>query len=399
MILTQENRFKEILGSGRFDKIFVLTDFGVDGTALPYVFKKLPDLCDSPVITIEAGDVNKNLDSLAEVWARLVEKGATRRSLLVNVGGGMVTDLGGFAAATFKRGIPCVNVPTTLLAMVDASTGGKTGINFKGLKNEIGLFSEPEGVIIFPGVLRSLPHAEFLSGFAEMLKTGLIADSALYTYLICFDLNEGYMPVIDKLIYRCIEIKKIVTEIDPEERGLRKILNYGHTAGHAFESLAMKRGAGVPHGIVIAWGLVTETVLSHLKLGYPSETLYNLAKFVKRYYPLFPYGCDDYDDLIELMRHDKKNRTSSEINFTLLSPLPVRYDSTGSMVDDKSSTGSSDKLDYSHVPADSHHPSFEANKRADVSGCLGLRIAARIDMPLPDSEIRTALDITRDLLQ
>lgn len=365
---------ERLLISGRFDKAFILTDSIVAEKVLPAILSANPVLRNCPVIRIPAGDSNKSLESVTIVWKALIEGGATRRSILINIGGGMVTDLGGFAAATFKRGIRCINVPTTLLAMVDASSGGKTGINFCGFKNEIGVFATPEEVVFFPEVLRSLSSLEFLSGYAEMLKTGIIADRKLYTSLLTMNPLDGYTPALDALILRCVEIKRSVTEIDPLEHGLRKILNFGHTSGHAFESLALKRGLAVPHGIAVAWGLVTATVLSHLILGYPSQELYQLASFVKNQFPLFPYQCDDYDELIELMHHDKKNRDSDEINFTLLSSTPVFYDSTG------------------HLQTDS--------ATVETPGFAGLmNIRAKIDCAVAETEIRTALDITRDLLQ
>lgn len=313
--LKELNRFIAERGD---NDVFILSDSGAAPCVLPVLFESAPGLSGVRQIIVAPGDDYKSLETASEIWKQLIDGGATRKSLLINIGGGMITDLGGFAAALFKRGMRCVNIPTTLLAMADASTGGKTGVNFVGLKNEIGVFSEPECVVIEPRFLKTLPYSEYLSGYAEMIKTGLIGDKTLYTALLDADNVTGYRGELDSLIMRCIAFKEEVTSLDPHEKGLRKILNYGHTAGHAFESLQMKRNSPVAHGIAVAWGLVTETILSHLLSGFDSMNLYPLASFIKEHYPAFPFRCKDYEELIALMQHDKKNHHTSEINFTLL---------------------------------------------------------------------------------
>lgn len=279
---------------------------------------------------VPAGDDNKDIDSLMKVWRALSEGGAGRGSTLFCIGGGMVTDLGGFAAATFKRGIACVNVPTTLLGMVDAATGGKTGINLDSLKNEVGAFSMPADVAVIAETLDSLPDSEFLSGYAEMLKTALIADPEMYRALLDVEKYLADRRLIMPWVRRCIEVKTAVTSRDPKEMGERKILNFGHTAGHAFESKALLEGRPVPHGVAVAHGMLWELILSASSCGpqractLPTAELHTYAAMLKDFYPRLATGCPDIDALIALMRHDKKN-CGGRINFTLLNEVGTRY--------------------------------------------------------------------------
>lgn len=271
------------------------------------------------IITIAAGDENKTLDSLAKVWRELSTTGATRRSLLINVGGGMVTDLGGFAASCFKRGIRFINVPTTLLGAVDAAVGGKTGVNFLTFKNEIGAFNPADAVVVSTHCFATLPAAELRSGFAEMLKHGLISSEADYRQLLDFDITAADLDALLPLLERNVKVKRDIVEQDPHEHGIRRALNLGHTAGHAFESLAMQRGCPIAHGYAVAHGLLVEMILSHLLMQFPSVELHQFAALLKEAYsPLPAITCNDYDKLLELMAHDKKNSSPDAINFTLL---------------------------------------------------------------------------------
>lgn len=281
----------------------------------------------APVIEVPAGDRNKSLDSLASVWRTLSDAGATRHSLLVNVGGGMITDLGGFAAATFKRGIPFVNIPTSLLGAVDAALGGKTAINFNGLKNEIGVFAPARAVIVDTQLFASLPQSQLVSGYAELLKHALLDGAEHLSEALAYDLAGPDLIRLQELLRQSVGVKQRIVAADPFESGLRKSLNLGHTPAHAYESLAMSRGEAVDHGVAVAWGLVTDLVLSHLRLGFPSETLQQVAAFVREYYPRPGFSCADCETLIAYMRHDKKNLSSHRINFTLLeAPGRVKID-------------------------------------------------------------------------
>lgn len=273
------------------------------------------------LITIPDGDENKTLATVTRVWDEMERMGATRHSLVINLGGGMVTDLGGFAAATFKRGVRFINVPTTLLSTVDAAVGGKTGINYHELKNEIGAFAPASDVIISTRFFDTLPIEEMKSGFAEVIKHAMLSDRDEFLRLLDHDFNApiDHDDLLERL-RRSVQVKVDIVARDPNEQGERKALNLGHTIGHAFESLAIKRGKPVPHGYAVAWGLVTEAVLSHIKLKFPSEDVHLLGDFVRDNYREFPFTCDDYDELLELMRHDKKSR-DGKITCTLLAAI------------------------------------------------------------------------------
>ena len=301
------------------DKIFILTDQTTHDMCLPKLQNFLC-LKGAQSIVIKAGDTNKTLDSLAEVWTALSQGGATRHSLMINLGGGMVTDLGGFAASTFKRGIDFINIPTTLLAMVDASVGGKTGINFGGLKNEIGVFSDSKFVIINTQFLDTLDHDNICSGYAEMLKHGLISDNKHWAELVGFNLAQPDLAQLQRMVAESIKVKERIVTEDPHEHGIRKALNLGHTVGHALESFAMKHGRPVLHGYAVAYGMVCELYLSARKTDFPTDKMHQTVRFILDHYDRLPYTCDDYPELLELMRHDKKN-TSGIINFTLLGDI------------------------------------------------------------------------------
>ena len=315
-----ESDLMQAVSKHSYDKLFVLTDEHTHCFCLPLI-ENLPCIKETVKLCIGVEDVHKNIETLAEVWKQLSEQGATRHSLLINLGGGMVTDLGGFAAATFKRGIAYINIPTTLLSMVDAAVGGKTGINFNGLKNEIGAFAPAASVLIDCNFLKSLDRSNILSGYAEMLKHGLISTEEHWSELLSFDLDHIDYARLQQLVGKSVSVKEEVVAQDPFEKGLRKALNLGHTVGHAFESLALKKEHPVLHGYAVAWGLVCELYFSHLKTGFPSGKMRQTIQFIKDYYGRLPFTCKDYDCLYEFMKHDKKNAAAGVINFTLLSEV------------------------------------------------------------------------------
>ena len=298
------------------DRLFVLVDTTTRELCWPVV-SDFACLEGAKLITIGATDEHKTLDTLASVWTALQQGGATRHSLMVNLGGGMVTDLGGFAASTFKRGFQYINIPTTLLSMVDASVGGKTGINFGGLKNEIGVFNCASSVLLDTQFLRTLDHNNICSGYAEMLKHGIISNEANWAELLRFDLDNPDFAILQQLVAKSVAIKENIVEQDPTEKGIRKALNLGHTAGHAIESLALEQERTVLHGYAVAWGLVCELFLSAMRTGFPQDKLRQTLHFVKDNYGTFPITCDDYDRLFAFMTHDKKNEAGI-INFTLM---------------------------------------------------------------------------------
>lgn len=310
------------------DKLFLLFDVTTKQLCLPGLASFLQRYEESHsgqsalIISIEATDTAKNIESLTHVWEELSSHGATRHSLLINVGGGMITDLGGFAASTFKRGIKFINVTTSLLGAVDAAVGGKTGINLGNLKNEIGAFAPADAVLISTKFFETLDHDNLLSGYAEMLKHGLLSEKEHLTELLNYDIQNWKNDTLLPLLEYSVNVKRNVVRQDPYEKGLRKALNLGHTFGHAFETWCMQNNKPVLHGYAVAWGLVCELVMSQQQVGFPSAVLYDIANFVKENYgPLF-FTCDDYDALIELMKHDKKNEGNT-INFTLMSAIGV----------------------------------------------------------------------------
>lgn len=307
------------LGQLDYNNVILLTDVNVKQFVLPRI-SGIPAIAESHCIAIKSGDMNKNLETATSVWKQLELCGATRRSLMINLGGGVVTDLGGFAASTFKRGLRFINMPTTLLGAVDAAIGGKTGVNFNGLKNEIGVFNEADAVIISTLFFDTLPESELKSGYAEMLKHGLLSDRKYFADLLNYDMLSGDTALLLELLKKSVTIKRDIVAADPHEQGLRRALNLGHTAGHAFESLAMQRTDPVPHGYAVAWGLVVELILSHITHKFPSDILHAVVQFVKDNYGTFHITCNDYDTLLALMRHDKKSR-NGEINCSLLADI------------------------------------------------------------------------------
>ena len=308
-------------GRLRYDRVFLFADEATAQYCLPRL-QPFDTWCHGKpeVLTMPCGDVAKNLDTLARVWESLGQKEASRHSVLINVGGGVVTDLGGFAAASFKRGIDFINIPTTLLAMVDAAVGGKTGINFGGLKNEIGAFRPAREVLVDTRFLSTLDEANLRSGYAEMLKHALLSDVDMWAEHLQFDLLQPDLSRLAGLVRRSIETKECIVAQDPTEKGLRKALNLGHTFGHAFESFALRENHPVLHGYAVAWGLVCELYLSAVKLHFPTDRLHQTVRFIREIYGRPAIDCKNYEALLELLRHDKKN-AGGVINFTLLADV------------------------------------------------------------------------------
>jgi 3-dehydroquinate synthase len=307
------------IGSQSEKDIFILFDENTKKYCSPLIFQQ-DILAKAKIHTIPAGDENKTVETIVSVWQFLSENGATRKSLLINIGGGMLTDLGGFAASTFKRGMRYINIPTTLLGAVDAAVGGKTGINFNGLKNEIGVINPAETVLIETAFFASLDHKNLLSGMAEMIKHALISSTENWKEIIRFDMDKFDLEELKPILAKSISIKERIVEQDPTEQNIRKALNFGHTVGHAFESLSHERNEGVLHGYAVAWGMICELYLSHKLLGFPKDTLLQAVSIIKNAYGSFFISCKEYEHLFELMTHDKKN-DSKEINFTLLAGI------------------------------------------------------------------------------
>lgn len=324
-----ERCLAEAVGKVEHDRLFVLTDTTTKQLCWPVV-QNYAVMKDAIMITIQPTDEAKTLETLATVWTSLQKGGATRHSLMINLGGGMVTDLGGFAASTFKRGMAYINIPTTLLSQVDASVGGKTGINFGGLKNEIGVFNCANSVILSSTFLRTLDTENMLSGYAEMLKHGLLSSKENWAELLTFDITTPDYATLQNLVAKSVAIKEQIVKEDPTEKGIRKALNLGHTAGHAIESLTLKEGRTILHGYAVAWGLLMELYLSARKCGFPAKEMHQMEAYIKEHYGKFLYDCKHYETLYNFMSHDKKNQ-GGNINFTLLGGIgDIRINQTAS---------------------------------------------------------------------
>ncbi|GGZ70255.1 3-dehydroquinate synthase [Algibacter mikhailovii] len=310
----------EHLKKNNFSKIFILVDENTHQHCLPIFIDKIETNVAIEIIEIESGEENKNIDTCVGVWNTLSELNADRKSLMINVGGGVITDLGGFVACTFKRGIAYVNVPTTLLSMVDASVGGKTGVDLGVLKNQIGVISNPDLVLIETRFLNSLPVNQMRSGLAEMLKHGLITGESYWNKFL--DLSKLSLDDLDELIYESVIIKKNVVLQDPFENGLRKTLNFGHTLGHAIESfyLSDPKKPTLLHGEAIIIGMILACYISTELVGFPKESTLAIKDLFTNYYGHTNIDKNDYASIIDLLKYDKKNNHGN-INFVLLESI------------------------------------------------------------------------------
>jgi 3-dehydroquinate synthase len=299
-----------------YSTIFVLTDTNTSLHCLPHADSKIK--FDYKTLEMQAGEENKHIQSCVSLWDSLSEMGADRRSLLINIGGGVVTDLGGFVACTFKRGIDFINIPTSLLAMVDASVGGKTGIDLGALKNQVGIIKEPRMVLVDTRFLDTLPDSEYRSGYAEMLKHGLIQEPAYFETLSRFLNKSEILPHI----HHSVGVKAKVVSEDIDEQGLRKILNFGHTLGHAVEShfLTASDKTRLLHGEAIAIGMILEAFLSVKAVGFPLESADEIKRVFLAIYPKVPFDKDTISEVIKMLMHDKKNENGNVL-FVLLKAI------------------------------------------------------------------------------
>ena len=301
-------------------KIFLLADKHTNECCTPILLSLLATDIPLEIIEIEAGETHKHIDTCTQVWYALSELGADRKSLLINIGGGVVTDLGGFVASTYMRGIPFINIPTSLLAMVDASVGGKTGVDLGALKNLVGVINNPQGVVIYPDFLATLPTEELRSGMAEMFKHGLISDEG-YWHKMC-NLSELTEAHLGSLIYESVIIKNEVVTQDPTEKGLRKTLNYGHTLGHAIESYCLQNPnrERLLHGEAIAIGMVLATYLSVKESGFSMDKCDQVNAVLGEYFKKQDFTYEEITDICQLMRFDKKN-VGGNVHFVLLEAI------------------------------------------------------------------------------
>ena len=312
---TAEHTLLGILAQIPFSRLVVLTDTNTQPNCLSTISEQLP--ADTVFISVPAGEIHKNLDTCSLIWSKMTEAALDRKALMVNLGGGVITDMGGFCASLYKRGIRFINMPTTLLSQVDASVGGKLGIDFQGLKNHLGVFNEPETVLIAPEFLKTLPQEELRSGYAEVLKHGLIRDKEYFNTLKTLGWEDQDW---EKLIHHSVAIKKAVVEADPKEAGLRKILNFGHTIGHAFESFYLETSDRLLHGEAIALGMICEGFLSFQKTGFSYEEFERLTKTMLDIYGKFEFSIEKIDPIVDLCLQDKKNEGTT-LMFSLLTSI------------------------------------------------------------------------------
>jgi 3-dehydroquinate synthase len=294
--------------------LVVLVDDNTFELCLPLLAKHSDAIANADVIEIPSGESNKTLANIAHIWDTLTGLGNNRKTLFINLGGGLVSDMGGFAAATFKRGLDFINIPTTLLSMVDASVGGKTGFDFNGIKNQIGLFANPKAVFILPDFLATLPERQLYSGFAEMLKHGIIADATLWDNL------KQIAPTADSIapyIAQSLQIKNSIILTDPYDANLRRALNYGHTFGHAIESNFIDTDDELLHGEAIAIGMVCEAFIAMEKGLISPAVLKDIEEHIAPNFNFITLDADDEENISALMLHDKKNT-----NDFILAALP-----------------------------------------------------------------------------
>lgn len=305
------------LEEASFSSLVIIADKNTEKHCLPIFLRMLHPFSPQKTLVIEPGENHKTLESCQFLWKELSAINADRKTIIINLGGGVVTDLGGFVASTYMRGLRYINIPTSLLAMVDASVGGKTGIDFQGVKNQIGIINPPEVVLISTEYLNTLPIEHFNSGIAEMLKHGLIADKTHWEELC----NHDILPSADleKRIAASVQIKNTIVLKDPNEKGLRKILNFGHTLGHAIESyfLVSEEKNTLLHGEAIAIGLILECFISAKLFNFQEKTLVTLTEVIFKYFKKVSFTPDDIKHIISLLKYDKKN-SEGNINFVLL---------------------------------------------------------------------------------
>lgn len=305
----------EHLAQSAYSSLFIIVDENTYECCLPSFMSAVEGDYHFEVLEIPSGEINKNIDTCMNLWKALSELDADRKSLVINLGGGVVTDLGGFVASTFKRGVDFINVPTTLLAMVDASVGGKTGVDLGSLKNQIGVINQPKMVLVISEFLKTLEERQLQSGYAEMLKHGLIQSSPYWETLKAVSTFDG----LDTMIHNSVQIKNRVVIEDPTEQGLRKILNYGHTLGHAIESYFLESSdhETLLHGEAIAIGMILEGYLAHKLSGLSESELQDIKTTFLSRYAKVDFTDDDIYNILSLLKFDKKN-SHGKINFVLL---------------------------------------------------------------------------------
>ncbi len=308
----------QIIIQNKYSSLFILVDEHTNEHCLPKFLPNLATEIPIEIIEIEAGEGIKNITTCVEIWSILSDLGADRKSAIINLGGGVITDIGGFVASTFKRGIDFINVPTTLLGMVDASIGGKNGVDLGNLKNQIGVINVPQLLLIDTSFLETLSQKEMRSGLAEMLKHGLIYDKKYWKQFLV--LSEIDFADFDALIYRSIEIKNEIVKQDPTENGIRKALNFGHTLGHAIESHFLESATPLLHGEAIAIGMILESYISKEKGLLSNEEFHQIKYTITDIFEKHVITENDIKSIQNLLIHDKKNEYG-KVQFALINGI------------------------------------------------------------------------------
>jgi 3-dehydroquinate synthase len=309
-------KLNSILSQYQHDQVIIVCDVNTKQACLPVLLEEVPQLNSARVFEMLIGEAHKSLNEVERLCSYLLDEGAGRKSLIINLGGGIVCDLGGFAASIYMRGIDFIQIPTSLLAMVDASIGGKTGVNFGGLKNMLGTFTQARAVLVFPNFIQTLPADERVSGFAEMLKHALLSGEDAWEEISNFDIQQ--ISNWSNIIEKSIRFKYQITQSDFQEQGIREQLNFGHTTAHAFEALALKRGEKLLHGFAVASGILAELILAEqLNILTDSNIITKYVELLKKYFTLFHFNENELDSLIHFMYSDKKNKLGN-VTFSLI---------------------------------------------------------------------------------
>lgn len=306
------------LKKNNYSQYFILCDENSLHYCLPALLSHCKLLRDAEIIETDSGENSKSIEIVANCWQTLIENNADKNSLFINLGGGVISDLGGFIASTYKRGIDFINVPTTLLAMADASVGGKTGIDFGGIKNSIGNIVQPKGVFIYPEFLKTLPYKHMVNGFAEILKIGLIKDKVFFSNTATKLIDNSFSDV--STIKKAIALKNTIVKKDPSETGIRKILNFGHTVGHAVESVFLQKENYLLHGEAVAVGMAVESYLSLQLKRILKQEFDTIILCLKRNFEFPPIEPEDFNDFYTYFKHDKKHKNNHYL-FCLLNGI------------------------------------------------------------------------------
>ena len=302
------------LAKARYSGYFILCDENTLQECLPFLINSCPELARAQIIEIESGEASKAMTICEPIWQTLIENQADRRTLLINLGGGVVSDLGGFIASVYKRGIDFINIPTSLLAMADASVGGKTGIDFYGIKNVIGSFACPKAVFVNPGFLSTLPEKHYQNGLAEVFKIALVSNKVFWN-----ELRYGKKKP-EELVTKSIILKNNIVLRDPFDQGRRKMLNFGHTIGHAIEALTLGSAHELLHGEAVLAGMIMESHLAFQKKLIPKTVLVEVSTVLRSAFTLKNINGLAFDKILDQLGNDKKT-IHHKIQFALITGI------------------------------------------------------------------------------